>query len=99
MQGRIYPAALLCQPRTMSKWTVDLGAMIATHIDGWQFVLWPDNKKHGAYVGVCMRRPNIVTKEYGTDLSRFAREASDAYVAAISAKNKKAFLAPARQHG
>ncbi|MBI2306112.1 MAG: hypothetical protein HYU78_02305 [Rhodocyclales bacterium] len=70
-----------------SRWTVDLEAATATHIDGWVFRFAPAADQPGAFDGECITHPEPLTTLHMRKAARVAREAGDIWIEARHARH------------
>lgn len=66
-------------------WKIDLEAGTATHPDGWVFEFRKD--PDGAYSGTCTGNPEPFSLEDALAGARLAREAGEAYLAALRVRH------------
>lgn len=68
-----------------SRWSIDLEAATATHIEGWVFKFRPVEGEPGSFEGECISPPAPLTQAHLANAPRVAKEAGDIYLAAYNA--------------
>lgn len=70
-----------------SRWSVNLEAATATHVDGWIFKFTPADGEPGAFDGECVGQPAPLLPEHAAQAARIAREAGEIYIEARRARH------------
>ena len=65
-----------------SRWTVDLDAATATHVDGWVFKFSPADDEPGAFDGECIGHPEKLDTGHVKNAARIARESGEIFMEA-----------------
>ena len=75
--------------KNYKKWSINLATGTVTHAEGWVFKFQPAKDEPGAFDGVCIAQPEVITEEHISIAARIASAAGDAYSEARAEARRK----------